>query len=81
MIPNTNNNHIKSTIDQLVISIAGMLGEIIVQTDLIENSQKTIFHSRKRPLITLENYMLRLSKYTGCSEECYVLALIYMDRL
>lgn len=41
----------------------------------------TGFHSSSAPSMTLAAYMARLHQYFGCSGGCYVLALIYLDRL
>ncbi|CAD8155481.1 unnamed protein product [Paramecium octaurelia] len=69
--------------NQLLNTIADILDEIIKQTDTLEIEQDQIsyFHATKAPSITLYNYLQRISKYTHCSEECFVIALIYLDRL
>mmetsp|Transcript_38808 Transcript_38808/g.121673 ORF Transcript_38808/g.121673 Transcript_38808/m.121673 type:complete len:289 (-) Transcript_38808:404-1270(-) len=41
----------------------------------------TKFHSQKLPGITIREYLERIQKYAYCSNECFVLALIYIDRL
>ena len=41
----------------------------------------TKFHAKSVPNITLTNYMTRIHKHTECSESCYIVALIYMDRV
>mmetsp|Transcript_38332 Transcript_38332/g.109986 ORF Transcript_38332/g.109986 Transcript_38332/m.109986 type:complete len:285 (+) Transcript_38332:55-909(+) len=41
----------------------------------------TSFHSRAVPGMTITQYIKRLRAYFGCSLECYVVALVYMDRL
>ncbi len=41
----------------------------------------TKFHSRKLPKISLLDYMCRIHKYTSCSSSCYLIALIYIDRV
>jgi len=41
----------------------------------------TRFHALRAPQITIESYLRRIAKYSNCSEECFVLALIYIDRL
>ncbi|CAD8057199.1 unnamed protein product [Paramecium primaurelia] len=69
--------------NQLLNTIAQILDEIIKETDTLEIEQDQIsyFHSIKAPSITLYNYLQRIAKYTHCSEECFVIALIYLDRL
>jgi len=39
------------------------------------------FDAIKTPNVTVYDYMKRLKKYTGCSESCYILCFIYIDRL
>ncbi|SPJ09029.1 cyclin [Plasmodium sp. DRC-Itaito] len=41
----------------------------------------TSFHASKIPDISLKNYIERIGKYIGCSNECFVLLIIYLDRL
>mmetsp|Transcript_36193 Transcript_36193/g.41992 ORF Transcript_36193/g.41992 Transcript_36193/m.41992 type:complete len:426 (-) Transcript_36193:378-1655(-) len=44
-------------------------------------SQITKFHALKAPGISVLAYLERIHKYASCSTECFVLALIYIDRL
>merc|ERR1719401_226064 len=39
------------------------------------------FHSSQPPSISIQNYIKRLRKYFLCSDECFVFALVYMDRI
>lgn len=41
----------------------------------------TKFHALKAPGISIKQYLERIHKYASCSTECFVLALIYIDRL
>lgn len=41
----------------------------------------TRFHALRPPQITIKDYLKRIAKFSHCSEECFVLALIYIDRL
>eukprot|EP00831_Metopus_contortus_P028320 TRINITY_DN23569_c0_g2_i6.p1 TRINITY_DN23569_c0_g2~~TRINITY_DN23569_c0_g2_i6.p1 ORF type:complete len:184 (+),score=19.81 TRINITY_DN23569_c0_g2_i6:268-819(+) len=34
-----------------------------------------------RPSITIQHYMQRIAKYSGCSDACYILCFVYIDRL
>ena len=44
--------------------------------------QVTPFHSSRPPAITVKSYLEdRILKYAGCSEETFILALIYMDQV
>lgn len=41
----------------------------------------TKFHALKAPAISVHQYLERIHKYASCSTECFILALIYIDRL
>jgi len=41
----------------------------------------TPFHSVRLPSMRIKDYLLRIRQYFVCSDECYVLALIYIDRV
>lgn len=42
---------------------------------------KTKFEAFRAPGISIRDYLTRIHKYASCSPECFVLALVYMDRL
>lgn len=44
------------------------------------NPMITKFHAMRTPSINIRDYLLRIEKYSGCSPECFVMALIYIDR-
>jgi len=46
-----------------------------------EPGRLTCFHSKCVPPMSVVAYMARLHQYFGCSSTCYVLALVYVDRL
>ncbi len=39
------------------------------------------FTSAKVPAISVESYLGRIRQYTHCTDSCFVLAFIYIDRL
>ena len=41
----------------------------------------TKFHAMRAPAISIKDYLERIFKYASCSSECFVLALVYIDRL
>ncbi len=41
----------------------------------------TKFHALKPPAMPVPDYLLRIHKYSSCSNECFIIALIYIDRL
>ena len=46
-----------------------------------ERSQVTKFHALKAPGIGIQQYLERIHKYASCSSQCFIMALIYIDRL
>eukprot|EP00551_Chaetoceros_affinis_P002867 CAMPEP_0203637892 /NCGR_PEP_ID=MMETSP0088-20131115/4081_1 /ASSEMBLY_ACC=CAM_ASM_001087 /TAXON_ID=426623 /ORGANISM="Chaetoceros affinis, Strain CCMP159" /LENGTH=403 /DNA_ID=CAMNT_0050492431 /DNA_START=155 /DNA_END=1366 /DNA_ORIENTATION=+ len=46
-----------------------------------QGTEVTKFHALKAPGISIKQYLERIHKYASCSTECFVLALIYIDRL
>merc|ERR1719186_2324336 len=47
----------------------------------MNDSAVTRFHATRAPQITIKSYLHRIAKFSNCSEECFVLALVYIDRL
>jgi len=47
----------------------------------ISNIPVTLFHSYRLPKITVRAYLKRLARFPNCSEECFIIALIYIERL
>jgi len=68
---------------KLVPVLSRVLVELCKRNDHIPIDPQYItkFHATKTPGITIEDYLQRISKYSGCSEECFILSLIYIDRL
>lgn len=72
------------TPDNIVGVISKLLTDLVARNDQLPlaPSQVTPFHSSKPPTISVKNYLEdRILKYAGCSEETFILALIYMDQV
>eukprot|EP00928_Gymnodinium_smaydae_P039236 TRINITY_DN26842_c0_g1_i1.p1 TRINITY_DN26842_c0_g1~~TRINITY_DN26842_c0_g1_i1.p1 ORF type:complete len:218 (+),score=43.56 TRINITY_DN26842_c0_g1_i1:141-794(+) len=41
----------------------------------------TSFHSTRAPPLSVTDYLFRIAKYFQCSNECFVLCLVYIDRI
>eukprot|EP00747_Dinoflagellata_sp_TGD_P211924 gnl/TRDRNA2_/TRDRNA2_85090_c0_seq1.p1 gnl/TRDRNA2_/TRDRNA2_85090_c0~~gnl/TRDRNA2_/TRDRNA2_85090_c0_seq1.p1 ORF type:complete len:203 (+),score=33.50 gnl/TRDRNA2_/TRDRNA2_85090_c0_seq1:99-707(+) len=41
----------------------------------------TRFHAIRAPQLSIHDYLLRIAKYFQCSHECFVLCLVYIDRI
>lgn len=40
----------------------------------------TVFHGSQAPSVSIQQYVDRIFKYSGCSPSCFVIAHIYVDR-
>jgi len=67
--------------------LADVLSEVLTQLCarndrfLMKLHTVTRFQASQAPQITIKSYLKRIMKYSNCSEQCFVLALIYIDRL
>jgi len=59
---------------RLVPVLARVLSELCKRNDPIpvDATQVTKFHALRAPAINIEDYLHRISKYSGCSEECFL---------
>ncbi|CAD8101447.1 unnamed protein product [Paramecium primaurelia] len=70
----------KKSESRLIKGISAILEQLIEESEVLE-VQDSLFHSQKIPNITLENYLIRIMRYTKCSEGCLIIGLIYLDRI
>ena len=69
--------------------LAAVLGNLVAKNDqdaAIAQGEGgtpvvTKFHALRAPSISIQDYLDRIFKYASCSCECFVLALIYIDRV
>ena len=69
--------------------LAAVLGNLVAKNDQDAAIAKgdggtpvvTKFHALRAPSISIQDYLDRIFKYASCSCECFVLALIYIDRV
>ena len=66
--------------EKLFEAIAFLLEEIIEENDIIEEKPFTKFCANIKPNVKIIDYLKRISKYSKCSDECFVFALILLDR-
>jgi len=73
----------KECTDKVVNVLSYVLNRHCQRNDQKINKNTTItrFHALEAPLITIKFYLNRIARYSNCSKECFVLALIYIDRL
>lgn len=73
--------------DRLVKVVAAVLEELVASSQRAAQQERkpllppTKFHGQRAPNIGVTDYLKRISKFSGCSDESFVLALIYVDRL
>jgi len=41
----------------------------------------TVFHAVRVPSVSIHDYLFRIARYFLCSPECFVMALVYIDRI
>lgn len=67
----------------IVQTLAAVVESMVQPSDSVALTYcpKTKFEAFRAPGISVRDYLLRIHKYASCSPECFVLALVYMDRL
>jgi len=69
-------------VDKYFLVISNVLAKLVAKGDKIKSSNKQFRSSSGRlPPITLEAYIARLIQYAPCEKECFLAALLFMDRL
>ena len=69
-----------------VLSLLSSVLERSIQRNekLLEGSKSkdviTIFHGSKAPALSIRQYIKRIFRYSKCSNSCFVVALIYIDK-
>jgi len=68
--------------DRYLVVIATTLSQLVARGDKMKVTSRTFRSASGRlPPIALENYIARLLQYAPCDKECFLTALVYMDRL
>jgi len=67
----------------IVPVLSCVLKQLCDRNDRLPVNGKTVskFHAQRPPAISISDYLLRIAKYALCSGECFVLALVYIDRI
>ena len=72
--------------DQLIESISdilmgtmGVLDESRISSSNLKSS--SLFHAKKVPGISLFSYLQRFAKFSSCSDSCFIILLIFIDRI
>lgn len=61
-------------------SLARVMIQLMEENDSL-TSFPTCFDAQQIPSISIEDYLERIVRYTPCSKECFLLAIIYIDRV
>eukprot|EP00923_Selenidium_pygospionis_P033583 GHVN01058922.1.p1 GENE.GHVN01058922.1~~GHVN01058922.1.p1 ORF type:complete len:269 (-),score=24.92 GHVN01058922.1:2211-3017(-) len=69
------------TEDAFVPALAVVLTHLVTVPTNQNNRTLTRFHAVKAPDISIREYLDRIQKYFGCTNECFVLSLVYIDRI
>lgn len=66
----------------LIEILAAILGRILTETDKFpDNNFSSGFTAKSVPSISVRDYLKRIATCSHCSDECFILALIYIDRI
>jgi len=70
-----------SPTSHLIKVMSCILSELIEETGRCFKPNPSVFNCKTPPKISIKRYLERFEVYGRCSQECFVLALIYMDRI
>ena len=68
------------TREHYIEALASLLSAMVASTADIPKT-RTLFHAKRAPKVSLYKYISRIVEYTKCSENCLLMALIYIDRI
>ena len=78
------NSSSKNDIGPAIVPVlACVLNQLCLRNDNLSINQDGItkFHALRPPAISIKDYLERVAKYAACSGECFVLALVFIDRI
>jgi len=65
--------------DQIIFGVAKLMKAMCRECKA--SVKKTGFQSKKLPTMSLSGYASRIHSYFRCSDECFVLTMVYIDRI
>lgn len=73
------------TMPNVITALSSLLQRVSETNDdlsrpLWEHQRISAFSALTKPSISIRSYMERIFKYANCSDSCYIVAYIYMDR-
>jgi len=60
--------------------ISAVMTEIVKKTDRLATTFASPFQAKNQPRVSIQVYLHRILEKVRCSQECLILALIYIDR-
>ncbi|XP_022155727.1 cyclin-U4-1-like [Momordica charantia] len=73
-----------SMMPKLITFLSSVLQRVAESNDhldsAIETQKSSAFHGLTRPGISLHSYLERILKYANCSNSCFIVAYVYLDR-
>lgn len=67
-------SHFVNALANVLTHLASLAGRSLPQ-------RVTRFHAIRAPQLSINDYLMRIAKYFQCSNECFVLCLVYIDRI
>eukprot|EP00927_Polykrikos_kofoidii_P021147 TRINITY_DN2011_c0_g2_i1.p1 TRINITY_DN2011_c0_g2~~TRINITY_DN2011_c0_g2_i1.p1 ORF type:complete len:196 (-),score=25.58 TRINITY_DN2011_c0_g2_i1:93-680(-) len=64
-----------------VPALANVLTHLVKASERPQQTVTTRFHSAYVPAMSIHDFLMRIARYFQCSSECFVLCLIYIDRI
>lgn len=65
--------------EKLINVVSMILKQLILKNDKMPPKHVTLFHSQTPPDISIRSYMLRFYQHAGCTNECFIVLLLYLD--
>lgn len=71
-----------STFDVFIDNLTTELDNLVhYDCKTTTNTQITKFHGHRAPIISLRQFVERVTSYATCTVECFVIALVYIQRI
>lgn len=66
---------------ELVNIVSAVLREIFKKTERVSNAAGSVFQAKEEVRMSMARYLSMVAEGFKCSQECIILAMIYIDRL
>ena len=78
---NSNADFFVSSLACVLTHLVSIRGGGAASTDMSSPETPTVFHAVREPSVSIHDYLFRISRYFLCSPECFVMSLVYIDRI